>query len=40
MIEGGIVGSGGTLITGDTGRWDDLSLFEQCVRKAAERLGL
>jgi nucleoside 2-deoxyribosyltransferase len=38
MIEGGIIGSGGVLITGDAGRWDDLSLFERCVRAAAERL--
>ncbi len=32
MIEGGILGSGGELITGDAGRWDDLSLFERCVQ--------
>jgi nucleoside 2-deoxyribosyltransferase len=38
MIEGGIVGSGGALITGDAGRWDDLTLFERCVEAAAERL--
>ena len=38
MIEGGIIGSGGELITGDAGRWDDLSLFERCVQAAAERL--
>lgn len=38
MIEGGIAGSGGVLITGDAGRWDDLSLFERCVQAAAERL--
>jgi nucleoside 2-deoxyribosyltransferase len=38
MIEGAIVGSGGVLITGDAGRWDDLSLFERCVQAAAERL--
>jgi len=39
MIEGGISGSGGVLITGDAGRWDDLSLFERCVRTAAGRLA-
>ena len=38
MIEGGIAGSGGALVTGDAGRWDDLSLFERCVALAAERL--
>jgi nucleoside 2-deoxyribosyltransferase len=38
MIEGGIVGSGGVLITGDTATWDDLSLFERCVQAAAEKL--
>jgi nucleoside 2-deoxyribosyltransferase len=38
MIEGGIMDSGGTLITGDTNRWVDLSLFERCVRTVAERL--
>lgn len=38
MIEGAIVGSGGALITGDAAKWDDLSLFERCVRAAAERL--
>jgi nucleoside 2-deoxyribosyltransferase len=38
MIEGGIAGSGGVLITGDTGRWDDLSLFERCVQTAADHL--
>src|ERR1700722_10668168 len=38
MIEGAIVGSGGVLITGDAGRWDDLSLFEGCVQRAAEPL--
>jgi nucleoside 2-deoxyribosyltransferase len=37
MIEGGLVGSGGVLITGDAS-WDDLSLFERCVRVAGERL--
>lgn len=38
MIEGGIAGSGGQLITGDAGRWDDLSLFERCVAAMADRL--
>ena len=38
MIEGGIAGSGGLLITGNAGKWDDLSLFERCVQAAAERL--
>ena len=38
MIEGGIVGSGGVLVTDDTDRWGDLSLFERCVKAAAERL--
>jgi nucleoside 2-deoxyribosyltransferase len=38
MIEGGIIGSGGMLITGDAGKWNDLSLFERCVQAAAERL--
>jgi nucleoside 2-deoxyribosyltransferase len=38
MIEGGIIGSGGVLITGDAGKWDDLVLFECCVQAAAERL--
>jgi nucleoside 2-deoxyribosyltransferase len=39
MIESGIIGSGGVLITGDAGKWDDLSLFERCVQAAAERLS-
>ena len=38
MIEGGITGSGGALITGDSGRWSDLDLFERCVQAAAEKL--
>jgi nucleoside 2-deoxyribosyltransferase len=38
MIEGGILGSGGELITGDVDRWGDLSLFERCVQAAAGRL--
>ena len=38
MIEGGIVGSGGALLTGDVDRWGDLTLFERCVAAAAERL--
>src|ERR1700722_13802563 len=40
MIEGGIIGSGGVLITGDSSKWDDLSLFERCVQAAAERLSV
>ncbi len=39
MIEGGIVGSGGELITGDVARWDGLTLFERCVQRAAECLS-
>jgi len=39
MIEGGIAGSGGVLITGDAGRWDDLALFERCVIEAAKHFG-
>jgi nucleoside 2-deoxyribosyltransferase len=39
MIEGGITGSGGTLVTGDEGKWDDLTLFERCVQAVVERLG-
>jgi nucleoside 2-deoxyribosyltransferase len=38
MIEGGIIGSGGTLITGEADRWTDLSLFERCVVAMAEQL--
>jgi len=38
MIEGGITGSGGALITGDADRWSDLSLFERCVVVAAGQL--
>jgi nucleoside 2-deoxyribosyltransferase len=38
MIEGGIIGSGGVLITGDVDRWDDLTLFEQTVQAAAAQL--
>lgn len=38
MIEGGVTGSGGVLITGDADRWGDLSLFERCVQAAAEQL--
>jgi nucleoside 2-deoxyribosyltransferase len=39
MIEGGITGSGGVLITGNAGKWDDLSLFERCVQSAAGQLS-
>jgi nucleoside 2-deoxyribosyltransferase len=38
MIEGGIIGSGGTLMTGDVDRWTDLALFERCVAAAANAL--
>jgi nucleoside 2-deoxyribosyltransferase len=38
MIEGGILASGGELITGNADRWGDLSLFERCVKAAADRL--
>ena len=38
MIEGGITGSGGALITGDADRWTDLTLFERCVAAAATAL--
>jgi nucleoside 2-deoxyribosyltransferase len=38
MIEGGIIGSGGVLITGDVERWDDLTLFERTVQAAAAQL--
>ncbi len=35
MIEGGITGSGGNLVTGDADRWHDLSVFDRCVQAAA-----
>jgi nucleoside 2-deoxyribosyltransferase len=35
MIEGGIIGSGGTLFCDDQDRWHDLSVFERCVQAAA-----
>ena len=35
MIEGGIIGSGGVLITDTAERWSDLAVFERCVRAAA-----
>ncbi len=38
MIEGGLIGSGGALITGDVDRWSDLMLFERCVQAAAKQL--
>jgi nucleoside 2-deoxyribosyltransferase len=38
MIEGGITGSGGTLIMEDQDRWRDLSVFERCVKAAAHVL--
>ncbi len=34
-IEAGISDSGGTLIREDQDRWNDLTVFEQCVRAAA-----
>jgi nucleoside 2-deoxyribosyltransferase len=39
MIEGGIAGAGGALITGDAGRWDDLALFERCVIAMSEHFN-
>ena len=39
MIEGGITGSGGSLIRDDQDRWHDLSVFERCVQAAAAALG-
>jgi nucleoside 2-deoxyribosyltransferase len=39
MIEGGISGSGGSLIREDADRWHDLSVFERCVQAAAEVLN-
>ena len=39
MIEGGITGSGGTLIREDRDRWQDLSVFERCVQAAAAALA-
>ena len=38
MIEGGIVASGGTLITASVDQWRDLSLFERTVIEAAKSL--
>ncbi len=38
MIEGGIAGSGGALITGQADRWTDLSLFERCVVELAKQI--
>ncbi len=38
MIEGGIAGSGGALFHDDQDRWHDLSVFERCVRAAAQSL--
>jgi nucleoside 2-deoxyribosyltransferase len=35
MIEGGIIGSGGSLFRDDQDRWHDLSVFERCVQAAA-----
>ena len=41
MLDGGITASGGILVAEDrpeTERWSDLTVFERCVRLAAERL--
>jgi nucleoside 2-deoxyribosyltransferase len=40
MIEAGITDSGGTLFREDQDRWNDLSVFEQCIRAAAVALGV
>ena len=40
MIEGGIIDSGGTLVRDDQDRWRDLSVFERCVRTAADAMGV
>jgi nucleoside 2-deoxyribosyltransferase len=39
MIEGGITDSGGILVHDDQDRWRDLSVFERCVRTAADAMG-
>lgn len=39
MIDGGIRASGGALLTGPPAAWEDLSLFERCVARAAVILG-
>jgi nucleoside 2-deoxyribosyltransferase len=39
MIEGGIAESGGALVLDDQDRWNDLTVFEQCVEKAAAEFG-
>jgi nucleoside 2-deoxyribosyltransferase len=39
MIEAGISDSGGMLIREDQDRWNDLTVFEQCVQAAAAVLG-
>ena len=38
MIEGGITDSGGTLISDDQDRWNDLTVFERCVQAAAKAM--
>jgi nucleoside 2-deoxyribosyltransferase len=38
MIEGGISESGGTLVRDERDRWNDLTVFERCVRVAAEAI--
>ena len=37
MIEGGILGSNGALIVAGAERWNDLTVFERCVVRLAER---
>jgi nucleoside 2-deoxyribosyltransferase len=39
MIEAGITDSGGALIRDDQDRWNDLSVFEQCVQAASAALN-
>ncbi len=39
MIEGGIRASGGALLLGPPGRWDDLSLFARCVAQLRGQVG-
>jgi nucleoside 2-deoxyribosyltransferase len=39
MIEGGITGSGGTLLREDQDRWHDLTVFERCVEVASRALA-
>lgn len=39
MIQAGLIDSGGELITGDAGKWDDLTLFERAVVSCAALLA-